>query len=213
MDSSSRVDDSLVVVVVDDQRTFFDSVSSVSVLALSGSDFSGLFDFLKLFGQTERVESVDEFLGFIEASEGVNDQRDFRNVIDSVASGQNKGRNGGSRDRGGDGVSSLGKVDFSVPSSPSGSRVEHSSATAHVTEGTLSGSVGSGSADSGNSGDCSSSSPGLCVVKHTGFGVDGVGLSSVFVEVVEDEVDDVVSDWGEEDLREGDFFDDFVWFG
>ncbi len=102
-------------------------------------------------------------------------------------------------------MSSLGEVDFSVPSSPCDSGVEHSSSSAHVTEGSLTGSVGSGSSNSGNSCDGSTSSPGLGVVHHTGILVDGVGLSSVFVQVVENEVNDIVSDGSEEDVGNSDF--------
>ena len=104
-------------------------------------------------------------------------------------------------------MSSLSEVDFSVPSSPGDSGVEHSSSSAHVSEGSLSGSVGSGSSDSGNSCDGSTGSPGLGVVHHTGVLVYGVGLSSVLVQVVEDEMDDIVSDGSEEDVGDSDFSD------
>ena len=63
--------------------------------------------------------------------------------------------------------------------------------------------MGSGSSDSGNSRNGSSCSPGLGVVKHTGVLVDGVGLSSVLVQVVEDEVNDITSDGGQEHVGHG----------
>ena len=107
-------------------------------------------------------------------------------------------------------MSSLGEVNFSVPSSPCGSGVKHSSSSTHVSESSLTRSVGSGSSDSGNSGHCSSGTPGLGVVKHTGFFVDGVWLSSILVKVIEHEVDEVVSDGSEENVGKGDFTDDGV---
>jgi hypothetical protein len=70
--------------------------------------------------------------------------------------------------------------------------------------------VGSGSTNSGNSGHCSTCSPGLGIVKHTGILIDGIGLSSVFIEIVKHEVNGVVSNGGEEDVGKRDFTDGCV---
>lgn len=77
-------------------------------------------------------------------------------------------------------MSSLGHIDLSVPSSVSFEGSEHSSLSAHVTESGLSGSVSTGSRDSGNSCNGSTGSPRFGGVFHTGINIDSVGLSGVF---------------------------------
>lgn len=56
-------------------------------------------------------------------------------------------------------MSSLLEVNLSMPSSPSSERMSHSAGSAHVSVGTLSRSVGSGTSHSGNSGHGSTGSP------------------------------------------------------
>jgi hypothetical protein len=56
-------------------------------------------------------------------------------------------------------VSLLGDVDLSVPLSPGAEGGEHTSLSAHVTEGGLSRSVGTATTDTGNTSDSTSSSP------------------------------------------------------
>ncbi len=56
-------------------------------------------------------------------------------------------------------MSLLVEVDLSVPFAPNLERGEHSTFAAHVTEGSLAGSVGTGASDSWDSGDGTTSSP------------------------------------------------------
>ena len=96
-------------------------------------------------------------------------------------------------------MSLLVEVGLSVPFSVDLEGSEHSSLSAHVTEGSLSRSVGTRSSNSGDSSHSSSGSPGLGGVLHTSVVLDGVSLSSVLGDVGVNEMDDIVSDGGSED--------------
>ena len=96
-------------------------------------------------------------------------------------------------------------VYFSVPSSVGFQRMSHSSFSTHVSEGSLSGSAGSTSADSWNSGNCPTGSPTFGWVFHTRLVVDSVGLSAVFGQIRVDELDDVQTDGGLENGGEDHF--------
>src|SRR6185312_10391741 len=100
-------------------------------------------------------------------------------------------------------MSLLLEVHLSVPSSPGLEGSIHTTLSAHVTEGTLSTSVGTGATDSGDSGHSSTGSPGLCGVFATSQSVDSMSLSSVLGHVGVHEVDDVVSDGGSENSWHG----------
>lgn len=91
-----------------------------------------------------------------------------------------------------------------MPSPPDSNGGEHSTLSAHVTEGTLAVSAGSGSTNSGNTGDSSTSSPRLSGVLHTSLEVDSVTLSSVLGNVGVDKVDDIRPDASAEDSGEDD---------
>lgn len=93
-------------------------------------------------------------------------------------------------------MSPLFNVDTSVPPSPHLQGSEHSTLTAHVTEGGLTTSVSTRTTNSGNSSHGSTSTPRLSTVLHTSLSVHGMGLASVFCDVRVHKVDDVGSDRG-----------------
>jgi len=126
-----------------------------------------------------------------------------------VTSGEDKGSDGGSSKSSSNGVSLLLDVDLSVESSPGLQGGEHATLSDGVGEGTLSSSVGTGTTDSGNSGNGSTGTPRDGGMLHTGLGEDSVRLSDVLGDLVVDELDDIESDGGSADSREGDLADDF----
>jgi len=149
------------LLVVDDKRSSALNVSSISRLSSSSSDLLGIDNsnyisisvkfFQECSGALRLVDRVHDLV--------VNDQGDLGNLLDSVSSGEYQsgdGRSGNSRSQG---VSLLGHVDLSVPSSPCSSGSKHSSSSAHVSESSLSSSVGTSSRDSRNTGNSSTSSP------------------------------------------------------
>lgn len=103
-------------------------------------------------------------------------------------------------------MSFLFVVDSSVPSSPGFKGSEHSTFSTHVTESGLSRSVSTRSRNSGNSGNSSSGSPGFGGMFFSGHNVNSMSLSSIFVDIGVNELDDIKSDGGGENGGEGDFF-------
>jgi len=113
-----------------------------------------------------------------------------------VALGHDQGWHAGSGDSAGNGVSSLVDVTLLVPSPPGLEWSEHPTASAHVTESGLAGSVGSATSHSWDSSDGSTGTPGLGTRLLAGDLLDAGGLSSVLAEVGVHKVDQVRSDWG-----------------
>lgn len=115
-------------------------------------------------------------------------------------------------------MSSLSQVHLPVPPSP-GLEVEgHSTLAAHVTEGTLARSRGTGTTDSGNTGNGSTCAPGLSRVLHTGTRINSVGLSGVSGQVVVHELHYVCSQgsvehWGHPHVCDLRFFVFVVEYG
>ena len=220
-DVSESLDDS-VVLVVDDQGSSSHSVPSSSHLSLSSSDLPGVGDLDDVGVSLGSLEESDGLLGLGVGLGGVgDDEGDLLDLLDSVSSSENErgeGRGGESRD---DGESLLVLVDLDVPLPPDLGGSEHSSTSAHVSEGGLgereeermgrrlaffvgghaspflpslpflssspsrtrkthlSSSVGSGSSNTGDTSDGSTSSPRLSRGLLSGVGSDGVSLPLV----------------------------------
>lgn len=210
-DVSDGSDEGGVFIVVDEKGTSSESVSSVSELTLTSSDGSGVGDSFNIFVGTESLQESNNVSGLFNTFDLViNDQRKVGDVVDSVTSGENEGSDSGGSQSGGNGVSLLLDVDLSVPSSPGLQGSEHSTLSTRVGEGTLSGSAGTGTTDSGNSGDGSTGTPGDGGVLHTGGGADSVSLSGVLGDLVVDELDDIKSDGSSADSGKGDLSGDFL---
>lgn len=78
-----------LVVVVDNEWSLSDDVSSVSKLSLSGSDFLGVNASSDFIFTSETNEGLEEGRGLI-VVEGVNNKWYFRDFLDSVSSSKNK---------------------------------------------------------------------------------------------------------------------------
>lgn len=161
-DVSDGLEEGGVFVVVDEEWSLSESVSSVSELTLSWSDGLGVDDSFNIIISTESLEESNDFLGLGSTFDLViNDQRKVGDVVDSVTSGKDERSDSGGSQSGSDGVSLLLDVDLSVPSSPGLQWSEHSTFSAGVSEGSLSGSAGTTSADSWNSGNSTTWTPGF----------------------------------------------------
>jgi len=194
-DVSDSLDELSILIAVDEERSLLQLESLGSELADTRSGGLAFNDSLDIFPSTDSLEESDGILGLFDGFELVfNDAGDVGDGGESVSSGHNEGDvSGGSQSRG-NSVSLLLEVDLSVPSSPGLEGSEHSSLSAHVTEGTLSGSVGTGASDSGNTSNGSTSSPGFGRMLHAGLGGDSVGLSDVLGDLIVNELDDIDSD-------------------
>mmetsp|Transcript_118579 Transcript_118579/g.242332 ORF Transcript_118579/g.242332 Transcript_118579/m.242332 type:complete len:383 (+) Transcript_118579:314-1462(+) len=181
-----------VVLGVDDEGTTSHGVSSVTHLTLTGTDalgVSGLFDVVEGTDGGKNVLGGGGLLGGFDG--GVEDQGNLWDLVDDVSAGHDQGRDGGSGQGGGHGVSLLADVDLLVPLAPGLGGCEHASPAAHVTEGSLSGSGGTSSSDAGNTGDGTPGTPRGGGDLLSGTDRDGVGLSLVLVHVGVDELNDV----------------------
>jgi len=169
-----------VFVVVDEKRSFTESVSSVSELTLTSSDALGVGNSFNIFVSTESLQESNKILGLFNTFDLViNDQRKVGDIANSVASSENEGSQSRSSQSSGNGVSLLLDVDLSVPSSPGLQRSEHSTFSTRIGEGTLSGSAGTTTTDSGYSCDGTTGTPRNGGVLHTGLGEDSVSLTGV----------------------------------
>lgn len=121
---------------VDDEWSLLQDVLGVSVLSSSSSEVLGGSNLGEIVSDTEVVEGGNEGFGVWD-SEAIKDKWEFWDVLNLVTSGHNKRSNGRSSKSGGNSMSSLGDVDSSVPLSPDLEWGEHSSLSAHVTEGGL----------------------------------------------------------------------------
>jgi len=201
--------DGWVLITVDDEGTSSHDEAGVSHLTGTASGGLGFADSLEILLSTEFVQSLEQVLGSLNI-EGVNNEREFRNIHNSVTSGENERGNSGSGQSRGDGVSLLVDIDSLVPLSPDLERGEHSTLTAHVTEGSLTGSAGTGTTNSGNTSDSSTSTPRLGGVLLTGLLEHTMGLSAVLSHVSVHKLDGIISDRGGEDGGHGNITDDLA---
>jgi hypothetical protein len=185
-----------VGVIEDEEWTSVHLISSVSGLTSTGSDGSRFAASVNIFHSTESGEEVNDNGGLRDIIEAVlKDQWHAWDVVDSVTSGLDQwDASGGSQSRA-KSISSLVKINLSVPSSPGFEWSEHSTFTGHIGESGLASSLGTGTSDSWNSGHSSTWTPGDSSMSHTGKWVDTSSLSGVLGKVRVDEVHDITSDW------------------
>lgn len=184
-DVSEGLSEGITSVVNNDQWSSSGLVSSVSELTVTGSHLLGTGNSLEVGIGSASLEHSKGLLGSGNLGDGVvEDQWELGDTHHSVTSGHDEGGTGGGGNGGGKGMSSLVDIDLSVPPSPGVQWMGHSSLSTHVTESTLTGSVGTGTGNSWNSGNGSTGSPGLSRVLHTGLGIDSVGLSDIFAQLI-----------------------------
>jgi hypothetical protein len=130
-----------VGIAVDDERTLAEHEAGVPHLGLTSASALLGASAEQVSGSASILERGEEVLGALNV-EVVNNEGKLGDIIDSVTTGLDEGSAGGGSQSRGDGVSVLVDVGLSVPSSPDLKGSEHATLTAHVTESTLTGSVG-----------------------------------------------------------------------
>lgn len=177
--------DNSVVLVVDNERTTSLNVAAVAELALTSSDLARVGDLDNVVVSLDGLEEGNSLLGLGQVLDRVlNDERNLLNLLDAVTSGKQERRDGSGGQSRGDGVSLLLLVGLDEPSSPQTSGGEHVTTSGHVTEGGLAGSVCSTTANSWDTGDGTTGTPGLGRGLVTSVAGDGVGLSLVLGDVL-----------------------------
>lgn len=121
-----------------DEGTLTGVVAVVSPLATAASEGAGVDNAFDVFEGADAAEPGDGVLGSFDVFNGVvEDKGQFVDAIDSVTAGLDEGDDGGGSDGRADGVTLLGHIDTTVPSSPGFQGGEHATLSALVTEGTL----------------------------------------------------------------------------
>lgn len=133
--------DKWVLISVDDQRSLLEHEAGASQFANTGASSLVVADTAEVLRGTSVHEGGKESLGGLNV-EAVEDKRQLWDLLNFVTTGLDEWSAGRSGESGGNGVSLLVGVDLSVPLSPDSKWGEHATLTAHVTEGSLSGSVG-----------------------------------------------------------------------
>lgn len=131
-----------VLITVHNEWALSHLKARVSHLVEAGTGSLANTDSLEVLRNTSGIKGTEEGLGGVNV-EGVEHEWQLWDLVHVVTSGKNKWGNGGSSESRGDGVSLLVSLAGSVPLAPDLEWGEHATLTAHVTESSLSGSVGS----------------------------------------------------------------------
>lgn len=170
---------------------------------MAGSDASAVDDLLDVLEGTDSFQERNSVSGPLVGLKLIlDDQRDLGDSVDPMSPCEHQRNDATCSDGGGCSVSLLLDVHSSVPPPPGPERSEHAPLPAHVTESTLTASVGTASGDSWNTGHGSSCAPGLGTMLHTSLNEDTMCLSSVSSEVLVDEANNIRTDRCSEDSRE-----------
>jgi hypothetical protein len=186
-----------LILLVDDQRTTSHDVTTTTELTLTSTE---LLRVANLFDISRGADSLEKLVGDLGLGDGlsgiIDDQGNFRELFNTVTTGQNERGNGGGSESRGNGITLLVRVDLSVPTSPDLGGGEHATFTAHVTESTLTSAGGTTTRNTRNTGDGATGTPRFGGVTHTSVSLDGVGLTVVLVHGGVDEVNDIGADGG-----------------
>jgi len=143
--------------VVDNEGTAALAEAAVTELTLTSADLAGLLDLDEIGTSTDSLEEGDSGLGLGQGSTledlGVNDEGNLGDVGDTVTAGEEQSGGRRSSQSGGGSETTLANVDLLVPLAPDLGRGEHTTGTALVTEGSLTGTVSTTTGDTGDTGD------------------------------------------------------------
>ena len=156
-----------LILIIDDERSTLLNATTVPHLALASPESLGL---VHLFNISISLDLLQENVGFLGLVVGLdlvrNDQGDLGDLLDAVTFGHNEGRHTSGSDGWDHSVPLLGYIHLPVPATIDLGGSEHMSTTAHVSESTLTGTVGTATTDTWDTCNSSSSSPrlGTCLV-------------------------------------------------
>jgi hypothetical protein len=197
------LDDLRALSAVDNEGSLTIDVAAVAHLALAGADANRILGLLSIGVGTELFEDIDGLGCLLNGLRGVrNDQRELGHRLHAVATCENKGRNGGGGECGGDGNTAKVYVDATVPAAPDLGGREHASTTTHVAERSLAGAVGTTARNAGDTGYRTPRAPGLRGGLVSGATRHRIGLAAVAGQELVDEANDVRADRCAEDVRQ-----------
>jgi len=184
-----------VVLVIDDERATALAVTAVAHLSLSGAELARIRD-LDDIGVC--INALQEGYGFLCLLEGLDvggdNERNLGDLLNAVTAGENERREGRGGEGGDGSEATLVLVYFDVPLAPSFGGGEHAAAATHITKRSLARSVSSTTADTGNTGDGTTSTPRFGGGLMAGLFAHGVGLALVLRNALVDLCDDIEPD-------------------
>lgn len=155
----------ILIGVVDDEGTTALPVATASELTLTSAELLGLLDLVDIStgtnGPQQSKGSGGLGDGTVSEGGGGNDEGNLRDGGDVVTTGHEESSAGRSSNSRGGSETLLVQVDLLVPLPPDLGGSEHATGSAHVTESSLTGTVSSTTRDTGDTGDGTSSTPGL----------------------------------------------------
>jgi len=189
------------LLIVDDQGTSAFDVSPVPHLTTTSSDFLRVDNSLNIGIGVEGLQDSDGSLGLLNRVDGVvgDDEGNFGDLIYPVTASEDQRRGGSGGECRDEGITPLVLVDSSVPSSVGLGGAEHASSSTHVSESSLTSSMGTTSRNSGNTGDGSTSTPRLGGGLSASPWSDGIWLTLILGKIAVNVSHDVQTNWGLED--------------
>jgi hypothetical protein len=129
--------------VEDDEGPTALPVAAVSELTLTSTELLGLGDLDDIWVSTEGLEESNGLTGLADSSGGAGENaRELWDLLDAVTTSEDESWDGRSSDGGGGSETALVLGNFHVPLPPDLGGSKHTSGTALVTEGSLTGTVG-----------------------------------------------------------------------
>ena len=127
-----------LILAINNERAASLTVAAVAELSLSSTELARVGDLDDIRVSLEGLEEGDSLLCLGEGFNGrLDNKRNLLNLLDAVAAGENKGGKGRSSEGRHNSETALVLVNFDVPLAPGFGRGEHTTTTAHVTEGSL----------------------------------------------------------------------------
>ena len=146
--------DDTVVLGVDDEGSSSLLVSASTHLSLSSANLPAVADLDNIGVSLDGLEDSDGLLGLCDALNGIgDDERNLLDLLNSVTTGHDESGESSCGKSGNGSKSLLVQVGLDVPLPPDSGRSEHSSTSAHVSEGGLSRAGGTTTTDTGNTSD------------------------------------------------------------
>merc|ERR1719278_2579478 len=196
--------DSLVLVIDDEGAQLLD-VATVPQLTLAGTHAAGGVNLGDISPSLVPPEELNGLLGASEALHRVgNHQRHLRDSINDVSLCHHKCWHTSGGDGGAHGVPLLGHADLPVPPPPLLGGSKHTSSSAHVSEGNLTGPVGTTTPDPWDPSNSTASSPRLSRGLVSSRLRHAVGPTLVLGNVVVHQGDNVRPDRSPEDSWQAD---------
>ena len=180
---TERLNDA-VVLVVDNERATALGVAAVTKLTDTSADLARVRRLHDIFVSTESLEDSNSLLGLgVRLNLAGDHKRHLLDLLDAVAAGKHERRErSGSKGRRG-GEAALVLVGLTEPAAPNLRRSEHVTAASNVTNGSLTGAVGTTTTDTRNTRKGTTGTPRLSRGLVTSLSRDGVRLTLVLGNV------------------------------